>query len=34
MFLELKMPKVDGLEVLREVKGDPILQLVQTTPWW
>ena len=28
MFLDLKMPKVDGLEVLRQVKGDSILKLI------
>jgi CheY-like chemotaxis protein len=26
MLLDLKMPKVDGLEVLRQVKGDPELR--------
>jgi CheY-like chemotaxis protein len=26
MLLDLKMPKVDGLEVLRQVKGDPRLK--------
>lgn len=29
VLLDLKMPKVDGLEVLRQVKGDPTLK---TTP--
>lgn len=28
VLLDLKMPKVDGLEVLRQIKGDPALQLV------
>jgi CheY-like chemotaxis protein len=28
MLLDLKMPKVDGLEVLRQVKGDPALRAV------
>lgn len=26
VFLDLKMPKVDGLEVLRTIKGDPALK--------
>jgi CheY-like chemotaxis protein len=26
VFLDLKMPKVDGLEVLRQMKGDPDLK--------
>jgi CheY-like chemotaxis protein len=26
ILLDLKMPKVDGLEVLRTVKGDPVLR--------
>lgn len=26
MLLDLKMPKVDGLQVLREVKSDPVLK--------
>lgn len=26
IFLDLKMPKVDGLEVLRTVKGDPTIK--------
>ena len=29
VLLDLKMPKVDGLEVLRQIKGDPALK---TTP--
>jgi CheY-like chemotaxis protein len=29
MLLDLKMPKVDGIEVLRQVKADPMLR---TTP--
>lgn len=28
VFLDLKMPKVDGMEVLREVKGDPNLRMI------
>jgi CheY-like chemotaxis protein len=28
MLLDLKLPKVDGLEVLRQVKSDPNLRLV------
>ena len=28
MLLDLKMPKVDGLEVLRQVKGDPALRTI------
>ena len=28
MLLDLKLPKVDGLEVLRQVKSDPKLKLV------
>src|SRR5688572_10850451 len=28
VFLDLKMPKVDGLEVLRAVKSDPELKVV------
>lgn len=28
MLLDLKMPKVDGLEVLRQVKGDPALKTI------
>ena len=27
VLLDLKMPKVDGLEVLRQIKGDPQLRL-------
>jgi len=28
VMLDLKMPKVDGLEVLRQMKGDPLLKLI------
>ena len=28
MLLDLKLPKVDGLEVLRQIKGDPALQTI------
>lgn len=28
ILLDLKMPKVDGIEVLREVKADPVLRLI------
>jgi CheY-like chemotaxis protein len=28
VLLDLKMPKVDGLEVLRQVKGDPQLRMI------
>jgi len=28
MLLDLKLPKVDGLEVLRHVKGDPALKMI------
>jgi len=28
VFLDLKMPKVDGLEVLRQMKGDDRLQVI------
>jgi len=28
VFLDLKMPKVDGIEVLRQMKGDPVLKLI------
>ena len=28
VLLDLKMPKVDGLEVLRQIKGDPALQMI------
>lgn len=27
IFVDMKMPKVDGLEVVRQVKGDPALKL-------
>jgi CheY-like chemotaxis protein len=27
VLLDLKMPKVDGLEVLRQIKSDPVLRL-------
>ncbi len=30
MLLDLKMPKVDGLEVLRQVKGHPQLHIIPT----
>jgi CheY-like chemotaxis protein len=30
MLLDLKMPKVDGLEVLRRVKSDPVLKSIPT----
>jgi len=30
MLLDLKMPKVDGLEVLRQVKSDPQFKLIPT----
>ena len=26
VLLDLKMPKVDGIEVLRQIKGDPVLK--------
>jgi CheY-like chemotaxis protein len=28
VLLDLKMPKVDGLEVLRRIKGDPALKMI------
>jgi CheY-like chemotaxis protein len=28
ILLDLKMPKVDGMEVLRQIKGDPALKLI------
>lgn len=28
LILDLKMPKVDGLEVLRAIRGDPALKLI------
>jgi CheY-like chemotaxis protein len=28
VMLDLKMPKVDGLEVLRQIKGDPVLKII------
>jgi CheY-like chemotaxis protein len=28
VFLDLKMPKVDGIEVLRQMKGDDLLKLI------
>src|SRR6202045_403963 len=28
MLLDLKLPKVDGLEVLRQIKGDAALQMI------
>lgn len=28
IFLDIKMPKVDGVEVLRQIKSDPILRMI------
>ena len=28
VLLDLKMPKVDGIEVLRQIKGDPLLKTI------
>jgi len=28
VLLDLKMPKVDGIEVLRQIKGDPALKMI------
>ena len=28
LLLDLKLPKVDGLEVLRQIKGDPALKMI------
>lgn len=28
ILLDLKLPKVDGLEVLRQIKGDPALKMI------
>jgi CheY-like chemotaxis protein len=28
ILLDLKMPRVDGMEVLRQIKGDPILKMI------
>jgi len=31
LLLDLKMPKVDGIEVLRQVKGDPALKTIPSS---
>lgn len=28
IFLDIKMPKVDGVEVLRQIKSDPMLRMI------
>jgi len=28
VFLDLKMPRVDGLEVLRQMKSDPVMKII------
>ena len=28
LLLDLKLPKVDGLEVLRQIKSDPVLKMI------
>jgi DNA-binding response OmpR family regulator len=28
MLLDLKLPKVDGLEVLQQIRGDPALKMI------
>lgn len=30
VLLDLKMPKIDGIEVLRQIKGDPALKTIPT----